>query len=316
MHIEKKFGIFLTLCFLTAPVFLAAQPADRQQSTAQEIETLLDTNAVTYAQAARFALDASNTLAAPDYNEAFRYAQERGWLPRGVSANDTARLDGVSLLLMRSFEIGGGILYTLTNSPHYAYRELVYSEIILGRAVPAMKVSGELFLTIIGRLLTRQGDTAAANETPEVDEATERREEIAAEINTILEEQNIADTVAEATDEGIMIRLSNIQFEPDSTVLMASERGKLVEIANILRNFPGRKIQVAGHTAAAGSVEGQRTVSLERARVIADYLVSLGACRAEDVITVGFGAERPIASNNTAEGMAQNRRVEITILEN
>jgi outer membrane protein OmpA-like peptidoglycan-associated protein len=311
MNINKP-AFFLILCFLTAPAFLAAQP----QSTAQEIETLLGTNAVTYAQAARFALDASNRLAAPDYSEAFRYAQERSWLPRGVSANDPARLDVISLLLMRSFEIGGGILYTLTNSPHYAYRELVYREIILGRAVPAMKVSGELFLSIIGRLLTRQGDTAAENETPEVDEAAERREEIAEEINTILEEQHIADTVAEATDEGIMIRLSNIQFEPDSTVLMAGEMQKIVEIANILSNFPGRKIQVAGHTAAAGSVEGQRTISLERARVIANYLVSLGACRAEDVIAVGFGAERPIAGNNTAEGMAQNRRVEITILEN
>jgi outer membrane protein OmpA-like peptidoglycan-associated protein len=314
MRLEKKISLFLILCFLTAPAFLAAQPADRQQSTAQEIETLLGTNAVTYAQAARFALEASDRLAVPDHNEAFRYAAERGWLPKNVSANDTARLDGISLLLMRSFNMGGGILYSITKSPHYAYRELVYREVIRGRADPAMNVSGELFLFLTGRILSVRGDTAAA--APQATEAAARREELAAEINTILEEQHIADTVAEATGEGIMIRLSNIQFEPDSTVLMASERQKLVEISNILRNFPGRKIQVAGHTAAAGSVEGQRTVSLERARVIANYLVSLGACKAEDIIAVGFGSERPLAGNNTAEGMARNRRVEITIREN
>jgi outer membrane protein OmpA-like peptidoglycan-associated protein len=299
MQIVNK--LFLILCFLIAPAFLAAQ------STAQEIETLLGTNAVTYAQAARFALEASDTLAVSDHNEAFRYAAEREWLPVNVSANDTARLDGISLLLMHSFNIGGGILYSLTNSPHYAYRELIYKDVIRGRADPAMNVSGELFLFLTGRILSQRDDEAAA---------TARREELVARINALLRGQNIADTVAEATDEGIMIRLSNVQFQPDSTELMASERPKLVEIANILKNFPGKKIQVAGHTAAAGTVEGQRTVSLERARVIADYLVSLGACKAEDIIAVGFGAERPIASNNTAEGMAQNRRVEITILEN
>jgi len=300
----------LILCFLAAPAFLAAQ------STAQEIETLLGTNAVTYAQAARFALEASDTLAVPDPNEAFRYATEHGWLPKNVSANDTARLDGISLLLMGSFNIGGGIFYSLTNSPHYAYRELVYKEVIRGRADPAMNVSGELFLFLTGRILSQRDEAAAAGETRQARGAAARREELAAEINTILEEQHIADTVAEATSEGIMIRLSNIQFEPDSTALMAGEMQKIVEISNILKNFPGRKIQVAGHTAAAGSVEGQRTISLERARVIAGYLVSLGACRAEDVIAVGFGSERPVASNATVEGMARNRRVEITILEN
>jgi outer membrane protein OmpA-like peptidoglycan-associated protein len=306
MQFIKKFS--LILCFLAAPAFLSAQ------STAQEIETLLGTNAVTYAQAARFALEASDTLAVRDPNEAFRYATERGWLPKNVSADDTARLDGISLLLMGSFNVGGGIFYTFTSSPHYAYRELVYREVIRGRADPEMNVSGELFLFLTGRILSQRDEAAAAGEARLARAA--RREEVAAEINRLLRGQHIADTVAEATDEGIMIRLSNIQFEPDSTVLMASERPKLVEIANILRNFPGRKIQVAGHTAAAGSVEGQRTISLERARVIANYLVSLGACRAEDIVAVGFGSERPVASNNTAEGMARNRRVEITILEN
>jgi outer membrane protein OmpA-like peptidoglycan-associated protein len=300
MQFIKKFSFIL--CFLTAPAFLFAQTTGRQ-STAQEIETLLGTNAVTYAQAARFALEASDTLAVRDPNEAFRYAEEHGWLPGNVSANDTARLDGISLLLMRSFNIDGGIFFSITNSPHYAYRELVYREVIRGRTDPAMNVSGELFLFLTGRVLSH------------LDEETARRERLAAEINAILRRLNIADSSAEATSEGVMIRLSNIQFEPDSTVLMASERQKMIEIANILKNFPRRKIQIAGHTAAAGSVEGQRTVSLERARVIADYLVSLGACRAENVIVVGFGAERPIASNATAEGMARNRRVEITILE-
>jgi len=157
----NKHALLLLTCFLAGAAFLSAQTSDRQ-STAQEIETLLGTHAVTYAQAARFALEASGRLAVSDHNEAFRYAAERGWLPKNVSANDTARLDGISLLLTRSFDMGGGIFYSIAKSPHYAYRELVYRQVIRGRADPAMKVSGELFLFLTGRLLSRQGDTAAA----------------------------------------------------------------------------------------------------------------------------------------------------------
>jgi len=145
----KKFLLLFTLCFLTSAALLCAQ------STADEIETLLNTNAVTYAQAARFVLEAADVSAISDAEEAFRYAQERGWLPQKVAANDTARLDGISLLLMSSFSLKGGIFYSIFKSPHYAYRELAYMETIQGRADPAMKVSGERLLLIIGRILSQ-----------------------------------------------------------------------------------------------------------------------------------------------------------------
>jgi len=298
------------------------------QTPATEIETLLSTPEVTYAHAARFVLEASEALKTSDQEEAFNYAAEQKWLPQKVAANDTARLDSISLLLMGSFKEKGGLFYKMTKNPHYAYRELTYKEVIQGRADPAMKVSGEKLLFITSRLiaqrevreekealkkLKRQKEEAAASSAAE---AAVRRETMAAEINAILEEQNVADTVAEATDAGVVIRLSNIQFTADSTQLPPTEVGKLVEIANILKTIPNRKIQVAGHTAEAGSREGQRTVSLERARVVAAYLVALGAHDASDIVSVGHGADMPIASNRTPEGMALNRRVEIIILEN
>jgi len=149
----KKFIIIFTL-FLAAAAFLSAQTAD-------EIETLLNTGAVTYAQAARFLLEASDTMAASDMEEAFDYAAQQGWLPKKVSANDTARLDGISLLMMRSFGIKGGVLYSITKSPHYAYRELMYRETIQGRADPGMNVSGERLLFFTSRILSQLGETDA-----------------------------------------------------------------------------------------------------------------------------------------------------------
>jgi outer membrane protein OmpA-like peptidoglycan-associated protein len=146
--------------------------------------------------------------------------------------------------------------------------------------------------------------------------AASRREELASEINTTIEEQHISGVTVETTNEGIMIRLSDIQFRADSAELPDSEKLKIQEIANILRNISGIKILVEGHTARAGTVENQIELSRQRAQAVASYIISLGAVDASNVTVIGHGANRPIADNATAKGMSENRRVEITILEN
>jgi outer membrane protein OmpA-like peptidoglycan-associated protein len=118
------------------------------------------------------------------------------------------------------------------------------------------------------------------------------------------------------TDEGVMLRLSDILFLPDSARLAESEKAKLREIANIIKALPGRRVQVAGHTAMAGTPERRLAFSRERAQAVASYLVSLKARRRSAIAVTGYGGERPIADNTTAAGMAANRRVEIIILEN
>jgi hypothetical protein len=148
-----KLKLLLFLLFIICAGHLSAQ------STAAEIETLLDTKAVTFAQAARFLLQASDTMTTSDTDAAFRYAQERGWLPKNALSDNKIRLDEVSLLVMRSFDLKGGILYSLTKHPQLAYRELEYYSIIQGRIEPAMNVSGEQLLFITGRALSvREGN--------------------------------------------------------------------------------------------------------------------------------------------------------------
>jgi outer membrane protein OmpA-like peptidoglycan-associated protein len=118
------------------------------------------------------------------------------------------------------------------------------------------------------------------------------------------------------TDEGVTISIDNIQFQAESSRLMPSETAKLRLIAEILRRYPDRDILVAGHTALAGTAEGRKKLSEERAQAVAEALIAAGAQKAERVQVVGYGAERPIADNSSEAGMARNRRVEITILEN
>ena len=275
--------------------------------TAQKVETLLSEPAISWSTAAAFVLEAADLNVFSNPVDAFRYAQERKWLPKKASAGEQASLNGVSLLLMEAFKLRGGLFYSITKNPHYAYRELVYKDIITGRTDPEMAVSGDDFLYMISRILSLKDEEALSREIKE-------EERLAKEINAKLAAQHITDTVATVTSEGVTISLSNIQFMPNSAELVESEKTKIREIARILENIPERRLLVAGHTALAGTRDEQQRTSMDRARSVANYLISLGIRKATEITVQGFGADRPIADNTTEGGMAQNRRVEITIV--
>jgi outer membrane protein OmpA-like peptidoglycan-associated protein len=119
-----------------------------------------------------------------------------------------------------------------------------------------------------------------------------------------------------ATDEGVTISIEDIQFEADSARLKAPELAKVARIAELLKRYPDRDITVAGHAAAAGYADGRKKLSEDRAKAVAERLISLGARLPDHVRATGYGDGRPLADNATEAGRARNRRVEITILEN
>ena len=124
--------------------------------TADEVERLIGTGAVSYGQAARFVLEAADVpgfSGSSSATDAFRYAADNKWLPKKASAGDEASLQGVALLIMGSFGIKGGVFYSMAKNPHYAYRELVYKEIIQGRTDPQMTIAGDYLLFLIGKSL-------------------------------------------------------------------------------------------------------------------------------------------------------------------
>ena len=142
------------------------------------------------------------------------------------------------------------------------------------------------------------------------------RAKAAEDIRRRLEDEGYDTGVAE-TEKGVTITLENIQFLPDSAVLIESERKKLQLIADILReDYPDRDLLITGHTALAGTPEGRQVLSEQRAAAVAGFFLSRGVREEEEMITQGMGAREPIADNSTERGMRRNRRVEITILEN
>jgi len=126
----------------------------------------------------------------------------------------------------------------------------------------------------------------------------------------------LKDVSVTSDERGVTISIENIQFEADSARLLPSEAAKVEKIAAILAEVKDRDVLISGHTALAGTAAARQQLSVERARAVAEALIRLGARTPEAVTVMGFGAEKPVADNSTAEGMARNRRVEITILEN
>lgn len=163
-----------------------------------------------------------------------------------------------------------------------------------------------------GRTIEFRGDAEAEILEAEIMD----KERLASEVAEAIEELEVKDVSVRIDDEGVTINLENIQFLPDSARLMESERVKLDRIAEILERYASRDIEVAGHTALAGTAAGREKLSGERAAAVADYLIGKGARSADRVIIRVYGAERPAADNATEEGRRRNRRVEITILEN
>jgi len=142
------------------------------------------------------------------------------------------------------------------------------------------------------------------------------KERLAAEINEEIKRLNIPEVSVREVKEGVSISLDDIRFYADLDKMLPGEERKLERIADILKRYRDRDILVGGHTALAGTADERMILSQQRAKVVADYLLSKNVRTADRMVIRGYGALRPVADNNTEEGMRKNRRVEITILEN
>lgn len=134
--------------------------------------------------------------------------------------------------------------------------------------------------------------------------------------NTLQSEDEVAyDNIKyETTESGIKLIIEDLRFEADSAKLLEGENQRLKDIAQVLKQAENSKFLIEGHTASTGNPNGEMKLSYERAESIANKLISLGL-NADQFICKGSGGLKPVAPNDTPEGRARNRRVEITILE-
>ena len=106
--------------------------------------------------------------------------------------------------------------------------------------------------------------------------------------------------------------LQDLRFTSDSADIDASARPVLDDVAGVLAAHPGAKVRIEGHTDGTGTPETNRPLSAARAETTKRYLIEHGVDPGR-VETAGLGASRPVASNDTAEGRAENRRTELVV---
>ncbi len=105
----------------------------------------------------------------------------------------------------------------------------------------------------------------------------------------------------------------NLDFEGTTSKLAPDSSAAITSLATIMKAFSTAKLKIVGHTDNVGDAAQNQKIALDRATAVKDSLIKAGV-PAERVIAEGAGPDRPIASNDTEEGRAKNRRIELTIV--
>lgn len=115
-------------------------------------------------------------------------------------------------------------------------------------------------------------------------------------------------------EEQVLLITNRIQFAPNTADFTAESIPELENVAKLLKALRKKQILITGHTAAVGSPDAMYRLSVARAQRVKDFLIEneIAASRLE---IKGFGGEKPVADNESADGRARNRRVEFHIIE-
>jgi outer membrane protein OmpA-like peptidoglycan-associated protein len=127
-------------------------------------------------------------------------------------------------------------------------------------------------------------------------------------------QRQIDELEAEATERGLVLTLGDVLFATGSAELQGGSNRNLEKLVDFLNTYPDRDVLIEGHTDNVGSAQFNQNLSLQRAESVRRYLIDHGV-QSHRLNVSGLGLERPVASNESATGRQQNRRVEV-IIEN
>jgi WD40 repeat protein/outer membrane protein OmpA-like peptidoglycan-associated protein len=121
-------------------------------------------------------------------------------------------------------------------------------------------------------------------------------------------------SLEELRRSGGTVAADNIFFDFGSDELRPDSYWELDRLAEILQSLPQQRIEVAGHTDIIGGIAANKTLSQRRAESVVNYLVSKG-CASRNLSSRGYGANVPVANNESDDGRARNRRVELRFVK-
>ena len=149
---------------------------------------------------------------------------------------------------------------------------------------------------------------AAATSDQQLQQAVLDREQLRAKL---LQQFNLIFATRD-TARGLIVSLSDVLFDTGKSTLRPLAREKLAKISGIVLAYPDLRLAIEGNTDSVGSDSMNQTLSEERAASVRDYLAKENIPMTS-MTSQGFGKTQPVASNDTAEGRQQNRRVELVV---
>ncbi|HQR34274.1 MAG TPA: OmpA family protein [Blastocatellia bacterium] len=164
---------------------------------------------------------------------------------------------------------------------------------------------------------TRRAEAEKAAARAEAEKANKAAEEAKRERDAAYQKlyvslSEILDTKRET--RGYIVNLGDVLFDTGKATLKPAAREKLSKLAGILLAYPGNlMLEIEGHTDSVGSDELNNKLSQNRAEAVSSYLTESGVKPEKIKAARGFGKTKPIATNDTAAGRQQNRRVEVVI---
>lgn len=138
----------------------------------------------------------------------------------------------------------------------------------------------------------------------------QRREQKLREIRAIFD-PNEAEVLISGDE--LIIRLYGLQFPSASAEIRPENFSLLTKVQRVLREFPGQSVVIAGHTDSRGNADYNQELSTRRAEAVRQYLLANMALSADLVTAKGYGESQPIATNDTEQGRAKNRRIDVRI---
>lgn len=113
--------------------------------------------------------------------------------------------------------------------------------------------------------------------------------------------------------DNVLIRAHGFRFPSGRSEIQSDNFAMLTKIIKAIEEFPNARILISGHTDTVGDALTNKNLSIDRADKVARFIIDVGGVNGDRVTSTGYGKERPVANNETPEGRAANRRVEVLI---
>ncbi|TGN41089.1 OmpA family protein [Marinobacter confluentis] len=202
-----------------------------------------------------------------------------------------------------------------------AREQLSRAESMLDEGADIVKIEQAAYLANRhAQIAAEQGKRAELQQ--QINSAEERRRELELQMRANEAEQarreaeelrrQMEKMQAEQTDRGMVLTLGDVLFDLNRAELKPSGEQTVARLAEFMAEYENRRVRVEGYTDSTGEASYNQGLSERRADAVRDELVSMGISSSR-VETMGYGEEYPKATNDTAAGRQQNRRVEIVI---